>query len=339
MKHPLLLATGFWIPYLAIFLMHFSINSRFEVKDFIETEEGLIFAVVASWLEQGRVLCFLRYADTGAGWVKMSTDLANQLLVESHPDYFYYSGLLDAHLHAVPVANITKHHQARHCLRKILSKGPGHAVEADLFHLLGLLRQKGLDLSQMGITGSVLVGLQNDSSDIDLVCFNRTAFHQCRFFIQDFILSGGLQPLSESDWQDSYQRRSCALNFNEYVWHEQRKFNKALVNGRKFDLSLVEPGTQRQGPEQYQKLGPIVLQCRILDDTNAFAYPAEWVIDHPQVKSVVSFTATYTGQVLKMELAEVSGTLEKSGQGLRIVVGSSREAPGEYIKVIHAAIN
>jgi len=321
-----------------MFPMRYSVNSCFEVKDFIETQEGLMFAVVASGLEKGRVLCFLRYADTGTGWVKLSTEQANQFLAASHPDYFYYSGQLDAHLHAVPVENITKHHQAKARLQNILSKSPGHAVEADLFHLSGLLREKGLDFSEMGITGSILVGLQNDRSDIDLVCFNRRVFHHCRLIIQDYIRLDRLQPLGESDWQESYQRRSCALSFNEYVWHEQRKFNKALVNGRKFDLSLVEPGTKRQEIDKYQKLESIVLQCQILDDTDAFAYPAEWVLDHPQIQSVVSFTATYTGQALTRERVEVSGTLEKSSQGLRIVVGSTREAPGEYIKVIHAAI-
>ncbi len=317
----------------------FSINRRFEAKDFIETQEGLIFAVVASRLENGRVLCFLRYADTGTGWVKMSTEQANQLLAASHPGYFYYSEQLDAHLHAVPVGNIIKHHQPKQRLQKILSKSPDHPVAADLFHLSRLLAQHGLDLSHMGITGSFLVGLQNDGSDIDLVCFNRMVFHQCRFLIRDLMQSARLQPLGDDDWQESYQRRSCALNFNDYVWHERRKFNKALVNGRKFDLSLVEPNSKRLASEKYQKLGPIVLQCRVLDDVNAFAYPAEWLIDHPQITSVASFTATYTGQALKGELIEVSGTMEKSAQGLRIVVGSSREAPGEYVKVIHAAIH
>ena len=73
----------------------------------------------------------------------------------------------------------------------------------------------------------------------------------------------------------------------------------------------------------------------MVDDTRGFDYPAEFKIDHPQITAVVSFTATYTGQAVNGETVAVSGVLEQSEQGVkRIVVGSSREAQGEYIKVI-----
>ncbi len=312
-----------------------SASNRFEAKDFIETREGLMFAVVDAKTEHGRVLCFLRYAKTDSGWLKMSTDAANRLLAASHADYFYYSERLDAPVHAVPVQRISAHHQPKQRLQTILSTQPNHPVEADLVQLGGLLRKNGLNLGQLGITGSTLVGLQNAASDIDLVCFNRAVFHRCRTLVRELIHSTHLHPLRTQDWQESYHRRSCALSFDEYLWHEQRKHNKALVNGRKFDLSLVEP-TPQQETGNYKKKGPITLQCRVVDDGNAFAYPAEWLVDHQQIKSVVSFTATYTGQAFSGELIAVSGTLEESPKGLRVVVGSSREAPGEYIKVVHA---
>jgi predicted nucleotidyltransferase len=49
----------------------------------------------------------------------------------------------------------------------------------------------------------------------------------------------------------------------------------------------------------------------------------------------VSYTATYTGQVKFGERVEISGLLERSSSGdQRVMVGSSREAEGQYIKVI-----
>jgi predicted nucleotidyltransferase len=62
----------------------------FNAKDFIETAEGLIFAVVEEGLEQGRVLCFLRYARHASGWKKYSTGQANSLLKSTFPEYLYY---------------------------------------------------------------------------------------------------------------------------------------------------------------------------------------------------------------------------------------------------------
>ena len=84
----------------------------FFAKDFIETAEGLIFAVVEQGLEDGKVLCFLRYVLMSSGWNKVATEQANNLLQQQYPDYLHYSPILDAHLHAVDVDRIVKHHQA-----------------------------------------------------------------------------------------------------------------------------------------------------------------------------------------------------------------------------------
>ncbi len=309
----------------------------FFAKDFVETAEGLIFAVVEQGLEDGKALCFLRYVSTPSGWKKVATEQANLLLQQQHPDYLHYSPVLDAHLHAVEAGRIVNHHRPKQRLQQIM-QGPRHdVVERDLFKLCELFERHGLDLAATGVTGSILVGVQKPNSDIDLVCYGREVFHQCRAITGKLIELGYLQALNDRDWQQSYQRRSCDLNFDDYVWHERRKCNKAVINGRKFDLNFIDHGAASK-TVAYQKCGAITLQCRVVDDTHAFDYPAEFKIDHQQIASIVSFTATYTGQALSGETVEVSGMLEQSESGVkRIVVGSSREAHGEYIKVIQCS--
>ena len=54
-------------------------------KDFIETAEGLIFAVVSYQAQDGKVGCFLRYVRKGNGWRKGATDEANTLLQKNYP--------------------------------------------------------------------------------------------------------------------------------------------------------------------------------------------------------------------------------------------------------------
>ena len=76
---------------------------------------------------------------------------------------------------------------------------------------------------------------------------------------------------------------------------------------------------------------------KILFVCGLYHYPAIFKIDHEQFEAIVSFTATYTGQAVKGETVEVSGIVEQTQLGVkRIVIGSSREAHGEYIKVIRA---
>jgi hypothetical protein len=305
-------------------------------KDFIETAEGLIFAVVAQGIERGKALCFLRYVKDNDGWKKVTTEPANAFLRQHHPEYLHYSPVLDAYLHAVAIERIVMHHRPKQRLQQIMQINQHDVIERDLFQLSELFQQQGLDLTQMGITGSLLIGVQKQTSDIDLICYGRAVFHQCRAITRTLIAQGKLQALSDDDWLESYQRRSCELSLDDYVWHERRKMNKAVINGRKFDLNFIDDRV-RSEVTGYQKCGLVTVQCLVINDVHAFDYPAEFKIDHEEFDAIVSFTSTYTGQAVKGEMVEVSGTVEQTRQGVkRIVVGSTREAQGEYIKVVRA---
>ena len=206
-----------------------------------------------------------------------------------------------------------------------------------MLQLCRLYESEGLDLSGLGVTGSILISAQKQRSDIDLVCYSRAQFNQLRKLTGKLIRRGDCSELNETDWQDSYARRACDLSYKEYLWHEKRKLNKAVINQRKFDLNLVLEGFENTSLKQYEKLGAVVLRMQITDDALAFDYPAEFFVNHQQINSIVSYTATYTGQVQVGEWVEVAGQLEQSTDGVkRIVVGSSREATGEYIKEVNA---
>ncbi len=293
-----------------------------------------MFAVVADGLEAGRVRCFLRYVARDGRWRKLGTEEANRFLAENYPEFLYFSPALAAYLHATPVEAIVRHHLPQPRLLQLLDEEPEDAVVADLQLLCRLLLEDGADLRYLGVTGSILLGLQRRDSDIDLVCYERAAFQQLRSRVQALIARNKFQALQDADWLEAFQRRACDLSLDEYIWHEQRKFNKAMVNQRKFDLSLVTPPRDQTG-RTYTKLGKIVLEAEVLDDGYAFDYPAAYRLQHAEIEEAVSFTATYIGQAQTGERVKVSGLLEQDQFGVqRIVVGSDREALGEYIRVL-----
>lgn len=306
----------------------------FNAKDFIETAEGLVFAVVGEEIEQGRILCFLRYVKQDSGWKKYLTGQANDLLKSSFPGYLYYSPVKDVHLHAVPVDKVLVHYQPGRRLQELKALQSHDPVEQDCIHLCKLYQHHGLHPDCMGVTGSLLIGAQNRGSDIDLVIYGRANFQHARSLTRQLVEEKLLQPLAQSDWLSSFERRACALSFDEYFWHERRKFNKALVNKRKFDLALLNENTA-QPAIRYEKQGKVVFQARVTDASGAYDYPAQFSIDHPQIASCVCYTATYAGQAVTGEKVEISGLLERSSSGdQRVMVGSSREAEDQYIKVI-----
>ena len=129
-------------------------------------------------------------------------------------------------------------------------------------------------------------------------------------------------------------RRDCSLTLDEYLWHEKRTFNKCSLAGTKVDISGVVVESE-DALQAGTKLEHVVVTARVLDASGAFDYPAIYHIDHPTFQYVVSFTPTYAGQAQKGELIEVAGWSEQLADGrLRLIIGTSREAAGEYLRVV-----
>ncbi|MFW5638973.1 MAG: DNA polymerase subunit beta, partial [Methanoculleus sp.] len=62
-----------------------------------------------------------------------------------------------------------------------------------------------------------------------------------------------------------------------------------------------------------------------------FDNPAVYAVDHDEIGRVLSFTHTYSGQALAGEVIEARGVVERHGDERWLIVGTTREAKGEYI--------
>ena len=72
------------------------------------------------------------------------------------------------------------------------------------------------------------------------------------------------------------------------------------------------------------------------DDRQSFGNPSRFVTDDNEIPQIVSYNPTYTGQAEIGETVEASGWVEQLDDGqLRLVVGTTREALGEYIRVLN----
>jgi len=305
--------------------------NSYQPRDFIETAEGLLFAVVDGLPEDGKVLSFLRYAAAG----KMSTAAANALLRERHPHYLHHSARLDARLHAVPIAHVHRHHRPRARLRDILARGGQDAIERKLLRLLRLLAEGGLPLDAVGVTGSLLIGRQTLVSDLDLVVYGRDNFFRARVLVRALVEAGQLGDLDADAWRDAYGRRGCELDYAEFLRHERRKGNKGMIEGTKFDLALIAEEIEPAPAAIWRKTGKARLRACVLDDAGAFDHPARYLVGHPEIGEILSFTHTYAGQAQTGEWIEAAGAVESADDGRqRLVVGSSREALGEFIRVL-----
>jgi len=322
------------------------------IRDFLETYDDLIFAVVSYNHPQGKYLAFLRYyaCKSGGhmrgdkGFMKIaSTEESFDFLEKNFPEYVYPLKTANTRLQCVPCDNVRFVYHPIAGLEKIRSN-PRDELEGKTKKIAELL--DFLPKDKMGVTGSLLVGLYNlGSSDIDFVVYGLKNYERARMFLKEsFQKNSAIRPLNTSEWKAAYKKRfpvQKTLSFDDFLWHEKRKYHKGVMDGTIFDILLVRDFDEINESEEqvFKRYNKITILCHVFDSSLAFDSPAVYKVQCEAdvcLTSVVSYTHTYAGQAFDGDEIEVTGFLEKSlnDDVHRIVVGTTREAVGEYIRVL-----
>lgn len=301
-------------------------NQPLRLRDFVEDGDGWLYAV-AAYDNAERAGCVLRYVpdpdgdrirpDSGVRYRKLDFAEAYARVAAERPH------CLDL-LHRVPLAEIAAIHKPDEVFPAVLARDP---------RVRRLVDALGLPTGTAGCTGSLLVGLEGPGSDIDLVVYG-AAFDRARARLPQAIREGLVDDLAEDLWRRVYAKRRPALSYEEFRLHEARKWNRGEICGTYFDIlftrdyAAIDPKPVPKGAV----LGKAAIEATVTDSTLAYDVPAVYELDHPEVARVLSFTHTYSGQALTGEVIEAAGVLEAHGDERWLVVGTSREPVGEYIR-------
>jgi len=309
---------------------------RIRPKDFISIDDKLFFAVVYEYQEDNHVLTFLRYIKDNTGMHKLTTKKAEKIISEYYPEFQFNSSYTDIGLHGIPINMIKKIYYPEETVNQLLNTRTPENKERDAIGAIKYLQGIGCKADNIGITGSIMLGAHNECSDIDIVIYGREAFLKIRSQIKNSLTIGELNSLNQIMWQDAYERRNCALSFDDFYFHEIRKFNKFMFGNSKVDISAIPNEVEKyeeSGP--YKKVGKDKILSIVTNDKYAYDFPARYSIKHDSIKEVISYTATYIGQAKKGEKIEAAGFIEEDKDGVRrLLVGTSREAEEEYIHIV-----
>ena len=309
---------------------------RIRPKDFISIDDKLFFAVVYEYQEDNHVLTFLRYIKDNTGMHKLTTKKAEKIISEYYPEFQFNSSYVDIGLHGIPINMIKKIYYPEETVNQLLNTRTPENKERDAIGAIKYLQGIGCKADNIGITGSIMLGAHNECSDIDIVIYGREAFLKIRSQIKNSLAIGELNSLNQIMWQDAYERRNCALSFDDFYFHEIRKFNKFMFGNSKVDISAIPNEIEKykeSGP--YKKVGKDKILSMVTNDKYAYDFPARYSIKHDSIKEIISYTATYIGQAKKGEKIEAAGFIEEDKDGVRrLLVGTSREAEEEYIRIV-----
>lgn len=295
------------------------------LRDFVMTGDGCLYAV-SGYENDERAECVLRYVPTedgdrtapwGIRYKKYDFADAFAWVKEHRPAY------LDL-VHRVPLADI---------VRVLKPEEQAASIAARNSRAARLFSHFDLPPMTWGCTGSLLAGLENGASDIDMVVYG-SAWFTARQQLMEAVAKGKIPAMSEEMWQKVYRKRVPDISFDDFVLHESRKFNRGEFEGTYFDLlysrgydnlHAVPPITLGE------KTGKMTIEATVTDASLAFDSPGIYRVDHEEIDLVLSFTHTYCGQCFTGEVLEACGVVEEYGDQTWLIVGTTREAHGEYI--------
>ncbi len=298
---------------------------RARIRDFFETVDGWIFAV-ADYNHAEGLRGMLRYVPDDSGereangrrYRKLDFDPSFEFLKKERPSYV-------RDLHTVPESDVRRLYQPSEGLQAVAEKDPR------VKKIATILAKAGVPGREMGITGSMLIGLNGPSSDIDFVVYGPW-WWKARDIINEAKARGEIEDLDEPTWRKIYIKRKPETGFDEFMLHEKRKGNRGMVDGTYFDLLFTRDWSQIEPQAKGKPAGRRKIVANVTDARFAFDSPAIFRLDHDEVKEIFCYSHTYAGQARLGECVEAQGVLEETAGGLRLVVGTTREARGEWIR-------
>lgn len=339
---------------------------RARPRDFIHTTDDLFFATTTYLHPEDRIISFLRYIPDQDGdrslnskiYSKVDSNQAYEFLGDNFPEYLFDCDITNVQMMGVPLKNVEKIMHPTDRLREIMESQNRDILLEKVVKLAEIFNDHtGISYNKMGISGSILPGLYNPKvSDMDFVIYGLKNHRDVMEAFADIKRENGiLKSIEDEYWKRLYKKRikDSSLTYEEFKWYENRKHNRGILDGTLFDILQTRDWDEikgKYGATSYEPLGCIEIDCTVIDSLAAFDNPAVYkveevkIIDGPDVPvtEVASYTHTYAGQAREGERITARGKLEKvigENVSYRLIVGTTRESIGEYIKLKNLRLN
>jgi len=321
---------------------------------YLETEDHLFFSVKGLDHPPDRWISVLRYApDPHGDRIKnrksyrrlYSFSEQEEFIRANCPHCLAYDPFFQTTLQSVPRSRVLQIHDPRRRLKDMLRATNLKEIEKDAAALASLLKEEaGVPWSCLGISGSLLIGADADSSDLDISVFGEQSCYRVYRALRKLLDARECIELGRLDnrgLEGLYADRAAGsyLNFQEFLRLERRKVNQGQFRNRIYFIRFIKQAHEAgegYGQLQYMPLGRTEITAAIADDHEAIFTPCRYGIADAlyldgrgpaNVTEIVSFRARFCEQAQTGESVRASGILElvQSNSGLtwqRLLVGN-----------------
>ncbi len=304
---------------------------------YIESAEGLFFAVKGLFHPPKAVVAYLRYAPDTSGERERKGiryrrlyhfEEQERLLREKYPAYLFSDLILGEQLQGVSHQHIRQIYDP--CLKpaELRSRENLDEVEKNALDFTETLRDRsGVSKRCLGISGSILLGLNTPQSDIDVVVYgvdNCWAVHKTLRRMLDEP-SSGVEKLNRRELEELYAFRSqdTPMPFQDFLRLERRKVIQGKFRSRGYFIRFVKTPPEvgeRYGDRRYTSLGLARIEATVTDAKEAIFTPCTYGIDDVKfiegkevstLKELSSFRGRFCEQAKEGERIAAHGKLER----------------------------
>lgn len=331
---------------------------------YVETPEQLIFTVKGLVHPPHRIIAYLRYmADPKGERVRSNVryrriyGFEEQLSIirSRYPQYLHYDEVFDVELQSVPRKKIWRVYDPSKGLMEVMNRIRDPLAQAAKSFAEEISSASGVDLNDMGISGSLLLSLHTHTSDIDLIVYGIVNSIKVQRALRKLLdEEDHFKRFNEEYLKKLFEFRSSEtpMSYDVFVKQERRKVIQGVYRGYTYFIRFVkdlhEIG-ETYGERRSRGLGRAKVRAVVTDDSESLFTPCTYKVRCLEVvsgsvnssllKEVTSFRGRFSEQAVKGEVIEVEGRLEEVNfKGLRyqrIVVGAS----GDYMVALNFVEN
>ena len=330
--------------------------------DFLETEDSWIFCVVGDIHPPGRFFSYLKYVPGTGPWRRGGKSFSRafseysmdefkkilEYLKRVKPEFVEYDPVIGAEMISVPIEFVKKHYNCSAGLRELFKRGPRDRLEKLTTTLVQEICDHGdLHEDDLGITGSILLQIHHERSDIDLIVYGRKEFWKAVEILSELGYLGVRS--REQALRDMLKRYpitpSDASNLVDRVRH------RGVYRGVEFSIHGVrknEEITEKYSDKIYRKIGLAHAVLEIDDASDSCFNPAIYKVHGSaeiagreyDVEQLMCYDLTFSAMFKEGDRIEAYGKLESVVDRVRgkkfysLLIGSVEAAGKEYIKLI-----
>ena len=311
--------------------------------DYLETKENHLFFDIKGYHHpQDRKICFLRFfpdqngdrTKEGITYKKIYALEERYLkLREDYPQYLFFSNELDLELQGVETKDIKKIYTPQKYYNNLKQKSSLSKIEKLSISLCELFTtSSSVPEDAIGISGSPMIGLSKENSDIDLIIYGTRVSLEFQDKLKTLLLtSNNCRTYNSTEFKIHYKWRvgGSGIKFEDFLRSEKRKMHQGKYNGVDFFIRYIKSPDDWKGTfydYKYKNLGRIKVKAKIIDHTNSIFTPCSYKIDSVKVvessnignnldinnlNEISSFRGRFCEQAIKGESVFVEGKLEE----------------------------